>query len=1226
MGIRDRIAKVLLPPGTSTMTEQQVMGAVPQSGMRAEPLPRDENLGNIPFPPAMPLIPALINQPRADGRADPRRYEFPVAWNLQISEQRAVPFRVLRDVADYDIIRKCVEVAKAAIIGQDWDIAVSKSAIGRIMDEQQVGSTRAAKIARDGLQEDIVRAKDFWRSPDRINGLSFQEWLALLLEEVLVIDALSIYPNKTYDASLHSLEILDGATIKPLLDARGARPAPPNVAFQQLLWGFPRGEFAASPDAAGDFTADDLVYAPRVRRPFTPYGFSPVERALPLVDLHMKRMQWFRTEFTDGTLPDAYVKSDAQFGNNPELLRGYEQVLNDALAGNMEQRRRHRLLPNGMEPVFPPDNGNKWDTLFDEYLIKCICGHFGVLPTQIGFTPQSGLGGSGHQQGEANSAETLGMRPLATWTIELLNMLMQKFLGVSRDLTFVFSDGTEDDEMAMAQRRQVELFTGQKTWNEVRSEMGMGLFDFPEADSPLIVAGAGVMPLSATFESVQVSAVDQDNEAQDAPTSENLIAESLTEEQKAELATFIKYAKHERARPFTFAHVDSESANTLNALVASDAAAARDLAALWKAGDARPKVRTSPREPFPASHPARRMSDKLVPIYTERFASLGNVRATEVAQRWLDAPTDDARRWLTARYPQVLNLQRGEQVLRDLYAESGWMGYASAKALMRRARNKAISSGVDWGNWTPGNPEAALALLGEDGRGAGLQRMLDRAGITIQSINETRLDQLAMLLAVGVDQGMPVREVAELIESTLTNASRAEMIAHTEMTRATNEAANDRYRQDGVSQVAWETADDNACEECAAHEENGPYGLDDAPQPPEHPWCGCMLVPVEFDNELQLEYTAEEEAEMAQIEEQNAFEDVLAQVSEQFDNLTVETPDEHANVDEQPSASTEAEVVEQAQEAEAVVAEEQAAESAESAPADPTGYKPGEWVEVDLDAKKQEMVDEYRAKKQAELLPQGGTPEQMQGLEQLVDYYAKRVDQMYEKVRSEWTNGDVTVRDMYGLKPQQMQQALADIDLARQTRGVPDKTLVELKNNRDFAAGFNGNTTGVAGYAEMAQSANNGLPKVTLRGEYYKTNLTIAEQMKVDIKSAIDKAFAKTHAEGIREIMAAKAYDKWIAEQATNPGWTNGVDTRMALHTTVHEFGHATDLYKIDAHAKVLSDQLFAAYKDQFPAAYGRTKAVEAYAEAFANWVVTRGATTNSVVQAYANAYGWRKP
>lgn len=612
MGFRDRIAKALnLPAGATTVTEQQVLAQTPPSGMTAEPLERNPLSFTVPFAPGRPLIPALINPPREDGRTAPRRYEFPVAWNLQITEQRVVPFRLLRDVADSsDLVRKCIEVVKAAVSGMDWDIAPLPSATERFLaDNPDAGTAAAARAARESLAEDITRCKDFWQMPDRINGLSTPEWIAMALEEMLVIDALSIYPNKTLDEeNLHSLEILDGATIKPLLDDRGSRPIPPHPAFQQILWGFPRGEFTASADADGEFTVDDLVYAPRTRRPFTPYGYSAVERALPVIDLYMKRLQWLRTEFTDGVTPQMFIETDATYGGNPELLRAYERVFNDDLSGKTEARQRMRLLPEGMSPSYPPGMDSKFKSDFDEYLVKQVCSHFGVLPTQIGFAPKGGLGGSGVQEGEQLNAEIIGIRPIILWLTDLMNQLSYRFLNMPRDLGFQFSTDAEEDGLVDAQRRQIQLQTGELTLNEARSEIGMPLFTFPEADMPMVPSS--IVPLADVEEILGATPVDgvtppadmepeQEDEAGTGDLTESVNTRVRPEGAtlsanplRIELDAFRKWTKGARTREFVFEWLDAEQGKSLNALAKHDPDAARELAMVLKAGGGRGRGRS----------------------------------------------------------------------------------------------------------------------------------------------------------------------------------------------------------------------------------------------------------------------------------------------------------------------------------------------------------------------------------------------------------------------------------------------------------------------------------------------------------------------------------------------------------------------------------------------------------------------------------------------------------
>jgi hypothetical protein len=66
------------------------------------------------------------------------------------------------------------------------------------------------------------------------------DWLNIALEEILVLDAWAIWPQKTVGGELYGLQILDGSTIKPLIDDRGMRPMPPYSSYQQILFGFPR--------------------------------------------------------------------------------------------------------------------------------------------------------------------------------------------------------------------------------------------------------------------------------------------------------------------------------------------------------------------------------------------------------------------------------------------------------------------------------------------------------------------------------------------------------------------------------------------------------------------------------------------------------------------------------------------------------------------------------------------------------------------------------------------------------------------------------------------------------------------------------------------------------------------------------------------------------------------------------------------------------------------------
>jgi hypothetical protein len=74
-------------------------------------------------------------------------------------------------------------------------------------------------------------------------------------------------------------------------------------------------------------------------------------------------------------------------------------------------------------------------------------------------------------------------------------------------------------------------------------------------------------------------------------------------------------------------------------------------------------------------------------------------------------------------------------------------------------------------------------------------------------------------------------------------------------------------------------------------------------------------------------------------------------------------------------------------------------------------------------------------------------------------------------------------------------------------------------------------------------------------------------------------------------------------------------------YVLAHEWGHAID------NASPL-DQMLAQFDDHVHglSAYGESSPREAYAEAFAEWYLTKGHTSNAAATFYANKFGWGEP
>ena len=596
MGLIDRFAKIVaqqidkapkLPAGAVAMTESEMR----QAGLVAQQtygssvaLPRAPFSASVPFGPGQPLTPGAINPVREDGRADPRRFEYQVAQNINVTETRFIPFKTLRASADQiDILRRCIETVKAKALSLEFDIVLGQDASEKITAENGKDHIRAMAEARKTFTKDIDRIRTFWENPDRSNGYTFTDWLNIALEEILVIDAWAVWPQKTVGGDLYGLQILDGGTIKPLLDARGMRPSNGDVAYQQILYGFPRSEFTANdddPTADGEFTSDDLQYMVRNRRTISVYGFSPVERALPLADIYLRRQQWIRAEYTDGVVPELFFESDINFGSNAQLIRDYENIINDDLSGQTQQRMRARILPAGLKPFQPDGYGEKFKDTLDEFLIASICGHFGVQPTEIGYNPKGGLGGKGFEEGKADSAQALGIEPLIQWLNKMLTNISYTYLNMPRELEFKLLTSRRLDNESNARKAQIEVTSAGKTINERRSELGLPLLDTPQADMPILVAGAEVLLFSPdgiinAKDVESASTLDQDGDSQgdgavpneveqdnrDTEDDEEVIDAGVQDEVRA----FLKWAnKGKRNRTFEFHKVDLVVAEALN--------------------------------------------------------------------------------------------------------------------------------------------------------------------------------------------------------------------------------------------------------------------------------------------------------------------------------------------------------------------------------------------------------------------------------------------------------------------------------------------------------------------------------------------------------------------------------------------------------------------------------------------------------------------------------------
>jgi SPP1 gp7 family putative phage head morphogenesis protein len=215
-----------------------------------------------------------------------------------------------------------------------------------------------------------------------------------------------------------------------------------------------------------------------------------------------------------------------------------------------------------------------------------------------------------------------------------------------------------------------------------------------------------------------------------------------------------------------------------------------------------------------------------------------------------DNPAQDRAR---ARAWAIMNVQPNMQamntVMQRVLAEGYVTGELFADEQLRIARElkKADDTYVDWANWKPGDRAAALLLRPPKA----FQQLLASQGIALKEMSQTTVRDIGNAIADAVDLGLSAERSAKNIMRHVASPARALSIAITEQNRAISYATVNRYKEAGLEKMEWEVS--SPCDKCARNANavvpiGAPFPTG-ATQPPQHPHCRCVLLPVipDFD-------------------------------------------------------------------------------------------------------------------------------------------------------------------------------------------------------------------------------------------------------------------------------------------------------------------------------------------------------------------------------------------
>ncbi len=439
--------------------------STPQSNPERDKALDQAGMRNLwPFSPGQPLPPFYPELP-------PRQFQYNVGQNISTTPRSeitgAVAFSVLRNMSRiYDVARMCINLRIEELAHLDFDIVPRQ--------EEDKGK----------YDDACRRARQFFEKPDGVTP--WDRWVAMVAEDWLAIDAVSIYRHYNRAGNkLVALEVVDGTTVKPLLDARGRVPLPPAPALQQWMWGLPIGEF----------TIQQLIYRPHWVRSDSPYGFPPMEWLLLNVNTDVKFQWYFLNFFTEGNVPEGFIQAPEAW--SPQQIREFQEYWDALMSGNEQLKRTVRMIPGGSQGAgYVPTKDPKWDTQFGQWLLQKTCAAYGVSPQELGFVQQINRSQGEMQQ---NVQQRRSLKPATSFIASIVNQVLAEDFGLPQlEMKFLGLD-EEEDALAKAQRMKIYVEIGAISPDEVRSqELGLQV-DAHQPAGRVFLTAQGPIPIEEIY-------------------------------------------------------------------------------------------------------------------------------------------------------------------------------------------------------------------------------------------------------------------------------------------------------------------------------------------------------------------------------------------------------------------------------------------------------------------------------------------------------------------------------------------------------------------------------------------------------------------------------------------------------------------------------------------------------------------------------------------------------
>jgi len=416
-------------------------------------------------------------------------YKKTLAYMMQkgLRKPGRISFDVLRRASySVHIARICINVLKEKVTKTEWNI-------------QPINPL--AKVDQAKVEE----VKEHFKHPNKSND-TFRTMLDKMLEDLLVLDAVSLEKTRYPDGKLAELHYIDAATIRPVFDEygnqdveiplgtiEGERTLP--VSYLQVMnnsqYGGPE-----SGDIIAAWPKKDFIYFcmhPQGAMEKFGYGMSPLESVLSVVANLLNADNYNGAYFEEGSMPPVILQL---IGNmNERDLNALKENLYAELQASFH-RPAIMAGPKEIKPIMLKPNTNK-DMEFMQYMTfmaKLMAAAYGLAGQDIGLTEDLNRAISETQK---QLSEAKGYSSVLHLLKEVFNQeIIWKDFGYT-DIEFAWvQPDTTDPKEAMVIYDQA-LKNGTMTLNEVRDKLGETPYE-EWADKPMVLSPSGYIPIIAT--------------------------------------------------------------------------------------------------------------------------------------------------------------------------------------------------------------------------------------------------------------------------------------------------------------------------------------------------------------------------------------------------------------------------------------------------------------------------------------------------------------------------------------------------------------------------------------------------------------------------------------------------------------------------------------------------------------------------------------------------------